>query len=461
MSEQTKKDRDFSKMVMGIALPIMVQNGITSFVNLLDNLMVGQVGTMQMSAVSIVNQLFFIFNLTVTGSLAGAGIYTSQFFGKRDTEGVQQTVRFKTYIATVVLIIAMAAFTGFGPQLIGLYLAEGDSRGRVSQTLNFALDYLHILMIGFIPFAYSGILSSTLRECGHTPLPMKAGVAAILTNLVFNWLLIFGHRGLPRLGVNGAAIATVISRFVEFFVMFIGVKLNKEKYFYFNGLFNSFKIKPNLAKQITLKGIPLMINDSLWGTGTSMVVAAYASRGLHVVAAYNISNTVGNFFNSVFLAMGIAASIIIGHELGADRKEQAYDYAIRLLKISVKACLGLAVLIAATSLFVPNLYNTEPEVKALAAKFIIVYAFYSTIQGYIFVSYNTLRSGGKTFITFLFDSGFVCCVVLPVAYCLTHFTTLPILTCYILVCCVDLIKVVLGTVLIRKKIWVVNMVSDR
>ena len=117
--------------------------------------------------------------------------------------------------------------------------------------------------------------------------------------------------------------------------------------------------------------------------------------------------------------------------------------------------------IAATSLFVPNLYNTEPEVKALAAQFIIVYAFYSTIQGYIFVSYNTLRSGGKTFITFLFDSGFVCCVTLPVAYCLTHFTTLPILTCYILVCCVDLIKVVLGTVLIRKKIWVVNMVSDR
>lgn len=250
MSEQTKKDRDFSKMVMGIALPIMVQNGITSFVNLLDNLMVGQVGTMQMSAVSIVNQLFFIFNLTVTGSLAGAGIYTSQFFGKRDTEGVQQTVRFKIYIATAVLLIAMVAFTGFGPQLIGLYLAEGDSRGRVSQTLGYALDYLHILMIGFIPFAYSGILSSTLRECGHTPLPMKAGVAAILTNLVFNWLLIFGHLGMPRLGVNGAAIATVISRFVEFFVMFMGVKLNKEKYFYFNGLFNSFKINPNLAKQI-------------------------------------------------------------------------------------------------------------------------------------------------------------------------------------------------------------------
>ena len=161
------------------------------------------------------------------------------------------------------------------------------------------------------------------------------------------------------------------------------------------------------------------------------------------------------------MVMGISASIIIGHELGADRKEQAYDYAIRLLKISVKVCLELAVFIAATSLFVPNLYNTEPEVKALAAQFIIVYAFYSTNQGYIFVSYNTLRSGGKTFITFLFDSGFVCCVTLPVAYCLTHFTTLPILTCYILVCCVDLIKVVLGTLLIRKKIWVVNMVSDR
>ena len=179
-------DRRFYKTLLIIALPIILQNGITNFVNLLDNIMVGQVGTEQMSGVAIANQLIFVFNLCIFGGVSGAGIFTAQFFGYGDDEGVRQTFRFKLCVCAGITAIFMVVFGVFGNQLISLYLHDTDAASDLAATLYYGRRYLLVMMFGMPAFALTHAYAGTLRETGHTILPMVAGVAAVFINLFFN-----------------------------------------------------------------------------------------------------------------------------------------------------------------------------------------------------------------------------------------------------------------------------------
>ncbi len=460
MSEKLQENKAFYKAVLAISVPIMIQNGITNFVNLLDNIMVGRMGTLPMSAVSISNQLIFVFNLALFGGLSGAGIFTSQFFGKKDFDGVQQTIRFKVYTAVIILAVALRGFAVAGPQLVGIYLKGGDSARVVAETRGYAMQYINIMLIGFIPFCANNVLATTLRECGETKLPMKAGVVAIFVNLVFNYLLIFGNFGFPQLGVRGAAIATVLSRFVEFSIVFFTVRANRERFAFFDGLFASFAIRGSLTGRILKKGAPLMANETLWSVGISMVTRCYSLRGIQAVAAYNITTTIFNLFKTVYLAMGTATAIMLGHQLGAGNKEEAFRQSFLILKLCFMLCIGIGASIAVASPFIPQLYNTAPEIRALATKMLLICAVFTPVQGIIHVSYFVIRSGGKTLITFLFDAGFVWAVMLPTAYVVTHFTSWGIVLCYLAVYSADVIKCLIGVALINKKIWLENIVDN-
>ena len=214
-------DRDFYRRLLTIAIPIMVQQIITNFVSLLDNIMVGQIGTVQMSGVAIANQLMFVFYICVFGAVSGAGIYGAQFYGKGDVEGLRSTFQFKLFVCAVVSVVAMALFWYKGEFLIGLYLQGGSSGAAADEVLMYGMRYLRVMIIGIIPFAWTQSYASTLKETGETVLPMKAGVTAVFINLIFNYILIFGKLGAPQLGAVGAAVATVLSRFVEFFIVVI------------------------------------------------------------------------------------------------------------------------------------------------------------------------------------------------------------------------------------------------
>ena len=208
-------DKKFYLMVLGIAVPIMIQNGITNFVSLLDNIMVGQVGTEQMSGVAIVNQLIFVYNLCIFGGLSGAGIFTAQYYGQKDDEGIRHTFRYKIWMAVILTSMAVALFLAAGEPLIQMYLNGSSDGGDLQATLLYGKQYLWIMLLGLPPFMMVQIYASTLRECGETVVPMKAGIAAVFVNLAFNYLLIYGKFGFPRMGVAGAALATVLSRYVE------------------------------------------------------------------------------------------------------------------------------------------------------------------------------------------------------------------------------------------------------
>ena len=212
-------DRAFYRRVLGIAVPIIIQNGITNFVSLLDNIMVGQVGTIPMSGVSIVNGLIFVFNLCIFGASSGAGIFTAQFHGSADTEGVRYTFRFKFLICLLLGLLGGTIFALKGSALIGLYLTGEGEAATAAGALEYGMKYLAIMLWGFLPFAIANAYASTLKECGNTFLPMLAGIAAVLVNLCLNYVLIFGHFGAPKMGVEGAALATVISRYVELAIL--------------------------------------------------------------------------------------------------------------------------------------------------------------------------------------------------------------------------------------------------
>lgn len=453
-------DRDFYKYTLSIAVPMIIQNGITNFVSLLDNIMVGRIGTEQMSGVAISNQLMFVFCLCVFGAVSGAGIFAAQFHGSGDYRGVRSCFRFKIMICTLIAIASGILFFACGDTLISLFLTE-DATGDIAATLGYGFDYLKIMIIGLLPFTLTQAYSSTLREVGETKLPMYAGVAAVFVNLVFNYILIFGKFGAPALGADGAAIATVISRFVELGIVVIGTHRNDDTYRFIHHAYRSMHIPSSLVRGIMIKGMPLMVNELLWSAGVSVIVQCYSTRGLSVVAGYNIASTAINLFNVLFMAFGNSVAIIVGQELGAGKKEKAMDSARKLIVFSVIVALIVSLCIAVTSPFIPMLYNTEDNVRSIATSLLIAAAICTPLHAFAHASYFTIRSGGKTFITFLFDSVYTWGLSVPFAYILSRFTDLPIFPLYLFCQLIDIIKCVIGYILVEKGIWVNNIVEDK
>lgn len=451
-------DKAFYKMVLAVAVPIMIQNGITNFVGLLDNIMVGQVGTEQMSGVAIVNQLIMVYYLCIFGGLSGAGIFTAQYFGQKDDEGIRHTFRYKFWMALFLTVTAIVLLLAAGETLIQMYLSGSSDGGDLRAALLYGKSYLRVMLAGLPAFMAVQIYVSTLRECGETVVPMKAGIAAVAVNLCLNYLLIYGKLGLPALGVVGAGIATVVSRYVEAAVVIVWTHRHKEKNSYIVGVYRTLKVPFSLVKKFFIKGAPLLVNETLWSSGMAMLVQCYSVRGLSVVAGLNIANTINNMFNVAFIALGDAVAIIVGQLLGAGKMEEARDTDNKIIVFSVVVCLGVAILMVFIAPLFPRLYKTTDEVRAVAVQFIVAQAIFMPQAAFMHAAYFTLRSGGKTIVTFLFDSVFVWCVSIPVAYALSRLTAVPVIIIFAMVQIADWIKCIIGFVLVKKGVWMQNIV---
>ena len=460
MIKQYIGDKKFYKGVLAIAIPIMLQNGITNFVSLLDNIMIGKVGTLEMSGVAIANQLIFVFNLCIFGALSGAGIFGAQFYGKNDIEGVRSTFRFKMIICVVLAVTGGLVLYFFGGDLVGLYLKGEGTAEYAAASLGFGVSYIKIIITTFIVYAIAQAYASTLRETGETVLPMVAGIVAVLVNLFLNYVLIYGHFGAPAMGVEGAAIATAVSRFAELGVVAIATHTRKKKYTFAIGLYKTFRIPAELRRQILVRGTPLFVNEGLWSAGMAMLNQCYSVRGLDVVPAMNIMTTLWNVMSVAFMALGSTVGIIVGHRLGAGDIEGAKSDDKKLVAFSVFSAVLVAGLYAAASKFFPLLYNTTDEVRTLAMQLICVGAIFMPFDAFVHASYFTLRAGGKTFITFIFDSFFIWAVSVPLVYVLSRFTSMPIVWLY--ACCqaLQLIKCVVGAILLKKGVWIHNIVAE-
>lgn len=454
-------DKAFYRKVMMLVLPIMLQNGITNLVSMVDNIMVGAIGTEQMSAVAIVNQLLFVFNLAIFGMVSGVGIFTAQYFGKGDNNGIKETVRLKLVTSIIILIISILIFVFFGSFLIDSYLHEGTEPMNLELAFEEAKKYLAIMLTGLVPFVIAQVYGSTLREVERPVLPMVSGIIAVFINLIFNYILIFGHFGSPKLGVSGAAIATVISRFAECIITVAVCHFKRSEYTFFKSLYRRFRISLSVTKLVLPKALPLLMNEFCWSLGIALLNNAYALRGLDVVAAVNITSTVSNVFMVSIIAFGSAISIIVGGLLGAGKREEAMDTNKKMTFLSFVISLGLMTAMILLSPVFPKIYNTADNVRSLASSFMICYAIYLPFNSLMNAFYFAIRSGGKTVITFLLDSAYMLCITVPFTFILAHFTDMNIIPLYALSLAIEIFKVLFGFYLINRGDWAQNIVNEK
>ncbi|MDD3170966.1 MAG: MATE family efflux transporter [Bacilli bacterium] len=442
--------------VIAIVIPIMLQQGLTSLVGLLDNIMVGRLDADSIAGVAVSNQILFVFITVTMGGLAGPGIFVSQYFGAKDEEHLRQSFRFKILLSLGITLVAMAIFTFFGETIIRLVFDNDEVSEELA--VGYGLQYLNIIIISLPLYSISQVIATTLREIGKVKIPLYSSIAAIVANCILNYILIFGKLGFPALGVAGAAYATLISRAIEAGVLIVTILI--KKYSFSAKIFTNFRIDSGLTKSIARKGTPLLLNELFWGMGSTLIMFSYALRGKAVVAALSISSAASNLLFVVFGALGMGIAIFVGKELGANKIDEAKDNANKLLAFAVFVSAILAALYSISSPYIPLLYNVSNDIRHLATSFILVICCCMPIFTFNVGCFFILRSGGKTIYTMIFDSGFQIFLSLPLAFILAKYTNLGIVAVYFIVQGSDIFKTSVGLSFVRSGKWATNLTTS-
>jgi putative MATE family efflux protein len=360
-----------------------------------------------------------------------------------------------------LVVAAICIFVSFGNNLIGKFLEGDGTAEEIAEYLSYGRAYMLMMLPGLIPFGLSQAYNGTLREQGKTIIPMMSGLAAVFINLGLNWVLIFGHLGAPAMGVRGAALATTISRYCEFSIVAIYTHTHTKDLPFAKGLYKSLYVPKALLINIAKKATPLLCNESLFSLGTTIVNQSYSVRGLEVMAAISMANTIAQLLRVTSVAIGNAVGITMGQMLGAEEPRDKIITANRqatALGIAISVCVG--VIMASISKAFPNFYNTTDSVKALATTFILIQAVMQPILTYANCAYYTLRSGGKTVITMLFDCCYIWTIMVPLAYFLSRYTDISIRWLYFICQGSQIVKASVGAVLVKKGVWIQNIIKN-
>ena len=442
---------DFVRRVLILAIPMILQQMLTSAVNLLDNLMVGQLGDLTLSAVAAGNKFMMIGFFAIFGVTAASGVYISQFHGAGEKTRVQESFRFSLLASTLIASIFVALGVAF-PREIAHFFAPDPALGAVLET------YLPLAVLSFLPQVYSLNAQTAMRTLGKTTPPLFLSMLAVVGNACFNYIFIFGHLVLPALGAKGAALGTLLARLLEFVATYFVVR--RFKFDFYAPLTQIFQIPSVLAKAISLKAMPLVINEIGFASGMALLFKFYATRGTEVMAAMTIMTTTSEIFFVLFSGLSVATTVVVGHALGANRLEKARSNAYRLFQLALVLALFFASLMFLSSYIVPNFYEVSPQVKAMAGFFLriysIFYVFY-TING---MGYQIMRSGGDMRTTMIMDSGFSWCVNLPVVGMAAYLTEWPIQVLFLLGQCTDVLKGFVTARLLPKETWVRNLSAE-
>lgn len=441
-------DKAFYKETLSVALPLMLQQLIMCSVNLVDNLMVGQLGDAAIGGVGVANRFYMIANFSVNGFIAATAIFIAQYFGAKDDDHLKQTFRFSIWGA-IALMAIFTLVSLFNPTLIIsfftndiAYISQGDA-------------YLQMVAYSFLPAALTMVLASALRTIGETKIPLKVNMIAVFTNCFFNYIFIFGHFGAPAMGVVGAAMATLISRSLECCILLVIIWRYD---FPFKTKINDiFKIEFKLMERITIKAVPLLANEILWSCGQAMLLKLYATRGADVITAYSVSGTVTDIFFSLFAGMAGATAIIIGQRLGANKLEEAKVHSYHLIFFSIVLAVIFGILMFGSSFVIPGLYDLTPHTHELAANLIRVCGTLFWIYMINTEIYFILRAGGDTKATLLMDSCFMWLINIPLIAALAYLTDLNIYFVYIAGQLTDLVKMGIASYFFKRERWVKNL----
>lgn len=444
-------DKAFYKHLFAVAAPLILQQLITTSVQLVDNVMVGKLGEQAIGAVSVVNQLYFVVILITFGALGGAGIFSAQYFGSKDYDKLRQTFRFKLLIGLFIAFLSFIAFSLFGKSLIMIF-TENET------TIELAMTYLSYAKWSAFPWIISVAIANTFRETGVTKPLLIISIVAIFTNTILNYLFIFGNFGAPQLGVEGAAIATTIARIVEFSLILI-LLIRKGQVFN-TKLSEVLKIDKKLFSSILIMALPLLLNEAFWSTGQTVFLHAYARRGDQALAAMNITSAISQIVFVTFGAIATAVAVLVGNTLGRNELEKAKENARKLLATAVMVAAVAGFVLFILSFFILNIYDVSQETKQIAQFNIRINALFIPVFSFNVTLYFTMRAGGDTKSTFLMDAGYMWVLPVPIALLLSYLTQLPVTLMFLIIQLLDIPKMLFGLTRYRKNHWVRNLAID-
>jgi putative MATE family efflux protein len=444
------EDKKFYKTLLFLAIPIAAQNLIGSTVNMLDTIMIGQLGETEIAAVGQANQLFFLFNLMLFGINSGSAIFTAQFWGKRDVRNIRRVlgIGLSSAIAVASFFTILAFF--FPRQVMSIYSND-------PAVIEAGIGYLRIVGLSYIITAVSFTYSAVLRSTEQARLPLILSVAALLSNAVFNYLLIFGKFGFPKMGVEGAALATLIARVIEVVLMVVCVYAGK--HVPAAGLKEMIDLTKDFVKRFFRTTIPVILNESIWALGVSIYSVIYGRIGTQAVAAVNISGTVQNIAMVLFFGISNASAIMIGNRIGAGEEDKAYIYAKRLLTLGVLFAIGMGGVTILTSGLFMNFFNVTNAVRLDAQRIVMIFGLLMPAKIFNLINIvGVMRSGGDTKYSLFLDTFGVWMVAIPLAYVGGLVIGLPIYWVYFLVGLEEVFKFLLGIRRYRSKKWINNLV---
>lgn len=447
-------DAQFYKRAITIALPVMAQMLIQNLVSLIDNFMVAGLGDIKMSGVNITGQILFVFMVLIGTICTAGGIFMTQYYGAGNKRGMQQSLCFKLIVAGFAVVIYMVVCMAVPRSVLSLMVI---GNAEASAILDVAEKYMCLMGYIGIPMAISNVVSSSLREIGKVKIPLVVSVIATLINTFFNWVLIYGNLGAPRLEVEGAAYATIIARTAEM-IMFIGYCVAKKPPFMIK-LSTFLDIDFALFRRILQKGSMALFSEMLWVISETITTALYNGRGgADVVSGMAASFAIANLFFVAFGGMNTATSVILGHTLGRGELDLARQQKRWLLSASVIFGIIMCFVGLLTMLLVPIVFlNLSTSATEICSKMVFVMSVLMPIWVYINAQFAVSRSGGDTAMGMWVDGTTTIFLIIPGMFYVALCTSMGPVWMYTLVKLVDVIKIAIAHVWLKKERWVKNL----
>lgn len=456
MTKKTLKelfyDKKFYKMVLFLALPIILQNLIASSVNMLDTLMIGRVGEVELAAVGIANQFYFIFSLFIMGISSGCAVFIAQLWGKRDKNNIQKVLGIG--IISSVLITTVFNLVGvlFPEKIISIFNID-------HQVINIGASYLKIVCFSYIFTAISFNYAAALRSVENTVLPMLASFLGLVVNGVLNTVLIFGLLGFPAMGVRGAAIATIIARGSECALLVLYTYTSKN--ILAAKVKDLFNITRELTKSVFVTMIPVLLNEACWGLGNLTYAVIYGRIGTQATASIQICTTIFNLFMIITFGLANVAVVVIGKEIGAGREKRGLLYARRLCVVSLITGVILAVVLAITSPIVLTVFKVSEEVLRNSLRILYVYSALMPLRVFtVILVVGILRGGGDAKYGAIVQGITLWGIGIPLSFVAAFILHLPIYLVVSVTAAEEIVKCIIVVRRYRSNKWINNIVNE-
>lgn len=447
-------DTYFLKKTVLLAVPVAMQGLLNTVVNLVDNLMIGSLGATAIASVGLANKVFFVFSLLVFGVVSGSGILAAQYWGNHDVKNIRKVLGISLMIALIGAILFLIP-ARWNPRMVMRIFTTSES------SIEMGAAYLMVAALSYPCTAVTNTYVAMLRSVNRVKEPVIISCVAILTNITFNYIFIFGHFGAPALGVVGAALATLIARILEMTLILLTVYAGKTPLAcHVRELFGYSK---EFLIQFVRTSAPVICNEFMWGLGTTIYSMAYGRMGDEAVAAITIATTIQDLAVVLFQGLSAATAVILGNELGAGKLKRAENYARYLLILQFFLTIAAAVFVVGIRWKVIGLYQPgiSDAVAEATSACLIVFALFTPFKMFNYVNIvGVLRSGGDTVMCLFIDTSGVWFIGIPLAFLGALVLKFPIHIVYAMVLLEEVYKAIIGFIRYRQKKWLRNLAQE-